>query len=73
MLLASMKCDFQPNGVFNILKIHTYIHVIPHVQGMSFYFRVKKSLEKIKIVGEKTHNRKKYFHRRQTRTAGKYI
>ena len=42
MLLACMKCDFQPNGIFNILKIHTYIHVIPHFQGMSFYFRVKK-------------------------------
>ena len=44
MLLAGMKCDFQPNEIFNILKIHTYIHVIPHFQGMSFYFRVKKKV-----------------------------
>jgi len=41
-LFCWMKCDFQPNGIFNLLKIHTYIHVIPHFQGMSFYFRVKK-------------------------------
>ena len=69
-----MKFDLQPNGFFSILKMHTYIHVIPHFQGMSFYFRVKKkSLKKIKIVGEKAHDRKKRFHRRQTRRAGQYI
>lgn len=41
MLLACMKYDFQPNGILIILKIHTYSHVIPHFQGLSFYFRVK--------------------------------
>ena len=48
MLLACLKCDFQPNGIFNLLKIHTYIHVISHFQGMSFYFRVNKKVEILK-------------------------
>ena len=75
MLLACMKCDFQSNGIFNILKINTYIHVIPHFQCISFYFRVNKmkSLKKIKLVGEKRHDKKKHFHRRHAERAGKYI
>ena len=66
MLLACMQCNFEPNGIFNILKIHTCVYVIPHFQGISFTFKVKKSL-KYKIVEEKSHIMKKRFHRRTTR------
>ena len=59
MLLACMQCDFHFNGIFNILIIHTYIYVIPHFQGMSFTFNVKKSLKIYKIVEENSHDMKK--------------
>ena len=51
-----MQCDFHFNGIFNILIIHTYIYVIPHFQGMSFTFNVKKKSKKIyKTVEENSH------------------
>ena len=40
---SCMQCDFHFDGIFNILRIHTYIYVIPYFQGMSFTFNVKKS------------------------------
>ena len=55
MLLACMQCDFHFNGIFNILIIHTYIYVIPHFQGMSFTFNVKKKVKKYIKQLNKTH------------------
>ena len=69
-----MKCDLQPNEIFNILKIHTYIYVIPHLQGTSFYFRIKKKkFDKKNSWGKKHMIGKKRFHRRRAACAGKYI
>ena len=54
-----MQCDFHFNGILNILKIHTYNYVIPHFQGMSFTFNVKKSFKIYKIVDKNSHDMKK--------------
>ena len=44
MLLTCMQCDFHFNGIFNILRIHTFTFVILHFQDMSFTFNVKKKV-----------------------------
>ena len=40
------------NVRFNILNIHTYIHVVPHVEGMIIYFKEKISyLSRLPLTG----------------------
>ena len=53
-----MQGDFHCNGIFNLFKINTYIYAIPHFQGMSFTFSVKK-IKIDKIVEENSHDMKK--------------
>ena len=49
-------------GFSTYLKIHTYIYVIPHFQGMSFTFNVKKKSLKIhNIIEENSHDMKTMF------------
>ena len=50
MLLACMQCDFQSNGIFNILIIKTYIYVKPHFQSTVITRLDGASLEKYFIV-----------------------